>query len=641
MTPDDTLARLDERLSRIEARLDRLTEVLDRAPAALAMAADTFDEWAARQQRRGVDLDARAVAGERLLLALSEPEVARRLERLVELLPRLLPVAELAGTFEPTTAMVFDMFDAHVARLTERGVDVEARFAQLARLLERLTDPSFDTHLHELLDAAPSLMAATRTGELFGRAVDHVTGAGAEPVGALGLLRALGRPEVQRTVGFALAVAARVGAELPATTTPHDPLRSPPCPPTSPCSSSVGAPPASPTAALLRQLPNAPAVGVVEPSEQPLLPAALDARRRRRVPQANRACGPTADYIPRRRDLDQGPRPATFRPGAQPRSRTASGAVLTLPRSSSSRPGIQLDWHKIEGLAGNARQGWHHLATTLYESTVPYTWALLQAFQGGTAVFTFPNDARSSAPGPRRRSCTWPNDHFCRREGCRDKTKDRCWMSAGAAIFGVKKYAKTRSPRSWSQERDVDTRFRRDLVAVRPEVQARPCSVTSTTGTEADREVRSAPRGPRRRARPTSSRRVPLANAPSWIDGAQAHPAARHLPGRMGPGRRRAASPTSQDRRRPSASRRRSLVENLAGASPRVSPLEAQSYDGYASLPARDGLRQAGARRVRLRRQPRGELPIRPVRGALDSMWATKAYALPRMYWHGMLRGRW
>jgi sulfide:quinone oxidoreductase len=23
------------------------------------------------------------------------------------------------------------------------------------------------------------------------------------------------------------------------------------------------------------------------------------------------------------------------------------------------------------------------------------------------------------------------------------------------------------------------------------------------------------------------------------------------------------------------------------------------------------------------------------------SMWATKAYALPRMYWHGMLRGRW
>lgn len=116
--------------------------------------------------------------------------------------------------------MVFDMFDAHVARLTERGVDVEARFAQLARLLERLTDPSFDTHLNELLDAAPSLMAATRTGELFGRAVDHVTSAGAEPVGALGLLRALGRPEVQRTVGFALAVAARVGADLPATTTP-------------------------------------------------------------------------------------------------------------------------------------------------------------------------------------------------------------------------------------------------------------------------------------------------------------------------------------------------------------------------------------------------------------------------------------
>ncbi|MEZ4235259.1 MAG: DUF1641 domain-containing protein [Myxococcota bacterium] len=39
------------------------------------------------------------------------------------------------------------------------------------------------------------------------------------PVGAFGLLRALGEPDVQRAVGFALAVARRVGVRLRDTTT--------------------------------------------------------------------------------------------------------------------------------------------------------------------------------------------------------------------------------------------------------------------------------------------------------------------------------------------------------------------------------------------------------------------------------------
>jgi hypothetical protein len=114
------------------------------------------------------------------------------------------------------------MFDAHVARLTERGVGRGGPGSRSSRASSSaLTDPSFDTHLHELLDAAP----VADGGHPDGRAVRpgrSTTSPAPAPSrsGALGLLRALGRPEVQRTVGFALAVAARVGAELPATTTP-------------------------------------------------------------------------------------------------------------------------------------------------------------------------------------------------------------------------------------------------------------------------------------------------------------------------------------------------------------------------------------------------------------------------------------
>ncbi|MEQ1506816.1 MAG: DUF1641 domain-containing protein, partial [Myxococcota bacterium] len=199
---DTALDRLDARLARIEARLDRLTAALDgplaafARPAAIATAVDALDDWAAERQSRGVDLDARARNALSLAESLTDEPVAAELEALIALVPKLTPLAELAATFEPTTAMVFDMFDELVRTLDARGVDVEARFHQVAGLVERLTEPEFHAHLEELLDAAPSLMAATRTGELFGRAIDEVVAAPVAPIGLLGLIRALSNPDV-------------------------------------------------------------------------------------------------------------------------------------------------------------------------------------------------------------------------------------------------------------------------------------------------------------------------------------------------------------------------------------------------------------------------------------------------------------
>jgi uncharacterized protein YjgD (DUF1641 family) len=63
-------------------------------------------------------------------------------------------------------------------------------------------------------------MAATRTGELFGMAVDEVTSRPVAPMGVWALIRALSDPEVQHAAGFAIAVARKVGAQLPQSTTP-------------------------------------------------------------------------------------------------------------------------------------------------------------------------------------------------------------------------------------------------------------------------------------------------------------------------------------------------------------------------------------------------------------------------------------
>lgn len=275
------LDRLEARLDRIESGLERLIAVLDQASPAIATAVDTADEWIRHAQDRGIDPDARAAAAGRLVEAATEPEVldrlasvagrlgvvedtvamaadifdeaaaeaavrgidlderaaalatlaerltasdnARTLLELVDALPDLAPVVRLATTFEATVAMLFDMFDDHVAAWAEEGIDAEARVLAAGHLLRRLTDPELYQHIEVLLDAAPGLMAATRTGELFGHAVDDVQASPPAPVGPAGMVRALFDPQVQRAVGFALAVARQIGTRLPT----HDlPVRS-------------------------------------------------------------------------------------------------------------------------------------------------------------------------------------------------------------------------------------------------------------------------------------------------------------------------------------------------------------------------------------------------------------------------------
>lgn len=222
--PPAPLDRLEARLAAIEARLDRIVDRLDRpltpVEPTIAMTADAVDEWVAARIARGVDPDAHVRHALTLVERLTAPEVAGQLERMIELLPRLEPLLELAATFEPTTAMVFDMVDEQARKLEARGIDAEARVLQVVHLVERLTDPEFHAHLTALLDAAPNLMAATRTGEVFGKAVDEVVAAPPTPVGLWGLLSALSRPEIQRALGFALSVADRVGRQLPLTTAP-------------------------------------------------------------------------------------------------------------------------------------------------------------------------------------------------------------------------------------------------------------------------------------------------------------------------------------------------------------------------------------------------------------------------------------
>lgn len=377
------------------------------------------------------------------------------------------------------------------------------------------------------------------------------------------------------------------------------------------------------TAALLRQQDDAPQVAIVEPSEhhwyQPLwtlvgggvFPREASMRREAElIPDG-------ATWI---RD-----RVASFAPD-QRAVTLASGDTVTYDQLVVA-PGIQLDWHKIDGLPGALGQG--GVTSNYAWDTVSYTWDCLRSFTGGTAVFTFPSTPIKCAGAPQK--ILWLTDHYLRKHGRRDAATVM-FASAGAAIFGVPRYARTLS--RLAEERGIEQLYRHDLVAVRA---ASKEAVFRHLDTGAEKIVRydllhvTPPQ-----SAPDFVKASPLADKAGWVEVDKYTTQHTRFPNVFSLG-----DASSLPNSKTAAAVRKQapvVVENLM-AFRRGLPLPAR-YDGYASCPLVTGygrliLAEFGYDGVIMETMPFDQSQER------YTMWATKAYALPRMYWHGMLRGRW
>jgi sulfide:quinone oxidoreductase len=229
------------------------------------------------------------------------------------------------------------------------------------------------------------------------------------------------------------------------------------------------------TAALLRQLPNAPAVGVVEPSErhfyQPLWTLVGGG-----VVDKAASGRPEADYIPDGVSWVQD-KVAEIDPVARI-VRTEGGKALRYGQLVVAA-GIQLDWHKIDGVVGQIGKG--GIVSNYSEPHVEETWKAISGFQGGNAVFTFPSTPIKCAGAPQK--ILWLAERRPAPRRGAGRGPRSCSTSAGRRHL---RGAPVREdPRAWPSEREgIETRFRHDLVAVRPQSPARRCSSTSTRASE-------------------------------------------------------------------------------------------------------------------------------------------------------------
>lgn len=288
--------------------------------------------------------------------------------------------------------------------------------------------------------------------------------------------------------------------------------------------------------------------------------------------------------------------------------------------------GIQLDWDRVEGLKDAL--GTNGVCSNYTYETVPYTWQTLQSLKSGRAIFTFPSTPIKCAGAPQK--IMWLAEHWLEKQGNRDDT-EILFASAGGAIFGVPKYRAALE--KLVEERKIETLFHHDLVRV--DGPAKKATFKHMeTGEDKTIGFDMLHVTPHQSA-PEVIKKSKLASEAGWVD-VDMH-TTQHV---RYPNVFSLGDCSSLPNSKTGAAVRKQApvaVENIR-AFMAGKPLEGQ-YDGYASCPLVTGY----GRLILAEFKYGGELAETfPFDQAKErySMYAMKAYALPDLYWHGMLRGR-
>jgi sulfide:quinone oxidoreductase len=291
--------------------------------------------------------------------------------------------------------------------------------------------------------------------------------------------------------------------------------------------------------------------------------------------------------------------------------------------------GLQLNWSAIKGMSVDllGREG--VCSNYLYEGCEG-TWRTLQAFDGGTALFTNPPPPIKCAGAPQK-IMYLADDHF-RKRGVRDRSRI-VFASGTPGIFSVKEFAKTLN--QVIERKGIETMFKQNLVEIRPD--AHEAVFRSTEGSEEtvvayDMIHVTPPQGP-----PDVVKASPLADDAGWVNVDKytlQHP---DFPNVFSLGDA-SSLPTSKTG---VAIRKEApvLVNNLLATMRGDSGSSLKRYDGYAACPLTTGYGKLVLAEFDYDLKPAPSFPFDTTKERW-SMYQLKRYGLPALYWRAMLKGR-
>jgi len=291
-------------------------------------------------------------------------------------------------------------------------------------------------------------------------------------------------------------------------------------------------------------------------------------------------------------------------------------------------PGVVSQWTKIPGLAESVGKPGTGVVSNYSYETVASTWEAIRSFRGGTALFTEPLTPVKCGGAPQK--IMYLAEEAFRAHGMRDKSRV-VFMNAKPTLFTCPYYIP--AIERVIKSRGMEVQLGQELVALRPDAHEAVFR-EAKTGHEQTIHYDMIHVTPPMTA-PGFVRSSPLANADGWVEVDKFSLQHVRYPNVFSLGDC-SSLPTSKTG---AAVRKQApvMVANLLAA--RAGEPLVERYDGYTSCPVVTGRGKLIMAEFNYDKQPVESFPF-DQREERYSMYAVKAFMLPRIYWHGMLRGR-
>jgi sulfide:quinone oxidoreductase len=292
--------------------------------------------------------------------------------------------------------------------------------------------------------------------------------------------------------------------------------------------------------------------------------------------------------------------------------------------------GIQLCWDRIKGLP--EALGSNGITSNYRKDLLAYTWETIQAFRGGTALFTFPQTPIKCAGAPQK-IMYLADDIFKRSPEVAARTKV-IYATATPGIFAIPTFA---APlREVVARRGIDARFQHTLKEVRS--ASREAVFDVSDGETVREEV--IPFAMLHVTPPMAAPEV-VATSPlavqgpgGWVEVDKFTTQHVRYPNvfSLGDVSSLPNSKTAAAVRGQAPVLVANLLAHLDGQ-----PLTAR-YDGYACCPLITGYGKVIMAEFNYEGQPVPSFPLDPTKERW-SMWVVKKDVLPWIYWNRMLKG--
>ncbi|MCG8328476.1 MAG: NAD(P)/FAD-dependent oxidoreductase [Chitinophagales bacterium] len=290
--------------------------------------------------------------------------------------------------------------------------------------------------------------------------------------------------------------------------------------------------------------------------------------------------------------------------------------------------GIQINWDQIPGLKDSVGKPGTGICSNYSYDTVESTWQNIRALKKGTAIFTHPSTPIKCGGAPIKITYL-ASDHW-RRNGLSTQIKKK-FIKGGPGIFAVKKYADSLT--KVADRYGVERVWKNDLVELRPD-KKEAVFRHMETGEETVESYDMIHVTPPMSA-PDFIKNSPLAASTGWVE-VNKH-TTQHIRYSnvfaLGDCSNLPTSKTGAAIRKQAPTTTANVMAYLDG---QVLP---KQYNGYTSCPLVTGYGSLILAEFDYDKQPMESFPFNQAEERY-SMYALKAYALPQMYWHGMLKGR-